>query len=151
TLQLGATIDGFALTNQRTPAGSLAGISHLSTDSSETINGAIVGVGSRGRVHTKTMESVCTGSSDITHTFISRSAPDDLDNSVPMGSDGAREATRNAELILTTTTSPQPVLDDADVRDDAIIVAVGSHSPEARELPGALMARAHVIMEEEGA
>ncbi|WP_240940882.1 ornithine cyclodeaminase family protein [Corynebacterium ammoniagenes] len=151
TLQPAATIDGVALTNLRTPAVSLAGVSHLLTESSEPLNVAIFGVGSQGRAHAKTVESVCAGIRDISFTFISRTQPDDLDNWQQAGSDGAREATRNAELILTTTTSPQPVLDDADVRDDAIIVAVGSHSPEARELPGALMARAHVIMEEEGA
>ena len=43
------------------------------------------------------------------------------------------------------------MIEDSDVPDDAVVVAVGSHSPDARELPGALMARAQVIMEEEGA
>src|SRR5699024_5428665 len=143
--------DGVALTNLRTPAVSLAGISHLLTDSSEPLNVAIFGVGSQGRAHAKTVESVCAGIRDTTFTFISRTQPDDLDNLEQGRCDVVREPSRKAELILTTTTSPQPLLDDADVRDDAIIVAVGSHSPEARELPGALMACAHVIMEEEGA
>src|SRR5699024_4061168 len=84
-------------------------------------------------------------------TFISRTQPADLDNWLQAGSDPAHEAICNAELIITTTTSPQPVIDDAEVRNDAVVVAVGSHSPDARELPRALLARAQVIMEEEAA
>src|SRR5699024_6851356 len=104
TLQPAATIDGVALTNLRTPAGSLAGISHLLTDSSEPLNVAIFGVGSQGRAHSRPVESVCVGIRDTTFTSISRTQPDDLDNWEHVGSDGAREATRNAELILTTST-----------------------------------------------
>lgn len=151
TLQPTATIDGVALTNLRTPAVSLAGVSHLLTTSSQPLNTVIVGVGAQGRAHAKTVESVCAGIRDTNITFISRTQPSDLDNWLAGSSDDAREAIRNAELIITATTSPQPVIEDADVRDDAVVVAVGSHSPDARELPGALLARAQVIMEEEAA
>lgn len=151
TMQPSATIDGIALTNLRTPAVSLAAVSHLITESSEPLNVAIVGVGAQGRCHAKTVESVCEDIRDTDITFISRTQPDDLDNWVAAGSEDASTALKQAELILTTTTSPQPVIDNADVSDNAIIVAVGSHTPDARELPGALMARAQVIMEEEGA
>lgn len=151
TLQPTATIDGVALTNLRTPAVSLAGVSHLLTASSQPLDVVIVGVGAQGRAHAKTVESVCKGIRDTKITFISRTQPTDLDNWLQAGSAAAREAICNAELIITTTTSPQPVLDDADVRNDAVVVAVGSHSADARELPGELLARAQVIMEEEAA
>ncbi|PQM75375.1 ornithine cyclodeaminase family protein [Corynebacterium sp. J010B-136] len=151
TLQPTATIDGVALTNLRTPAVSLAGVSHLLTNSSQPLNTVIVGVGAQGRAHAKTVESVCDGIRETNITFISRTQPADLDNWLAGGSDDARKAIREAELIITTTTSPQPVIEDADVRDDAVVVAVGSHSPDARELPGTLLARAQVIMEEEAA
>lgn len=151
TMQPTATIDGIALTNLRTPAVSLAAVSHLITESSEPLNVVIVGVGAQGRSHAKTVESVCEGVRDTTITFISRTQPEDLSNWVEAGSENAANAVKNAELILTTTTSTQPVINNEDIRDDAIIVAVGSHTPDARELPGELMARAQVIMEEEGA
>lgn len=151
TMQPTATIDGIALTNLRTPAVSLAAVSHLVTESSEPLNVVIVGVGAQGRSHSKTVESVCEGVRDTNITFISRTQPDDLNNWVEAGSADAAKAVKNAELILTTTTSTQPVINNEDVRDDAIIVAVGSHTPDARELPGDLMTRAQVIMEEEGA
>lgn len=151
TMQPTATIDGIALTNLRTPAVSLAAVSHLITDSSEPLNVVIVGVGAQGRSHAKTVESVCEGVRETNISFISRTQPDDLSDWVEAGSEDATNAVKNAELILTTTTSTQPVINNEDVRDDAIIVAVGSHTPDARELPGELMARAQVIMEEEGA
>lgn len=151
TLQPTATIDGVALTNLRTPAVSLAGVSHLLTTSSQPLDVVIVGVGAQGRAHARTVESVCEGIRDTKITFISRTQPADLDNWLQAGSEAAHEAFCNAELIITTTTSPQPVIDDAEVRNDAVVVAVGSHSPDARELPGALLARAQVIMEEEAA
>ncbi|AMJ44094.1 ornithine cyclodeaminase family protein [Corynebacterium stationis] len=151
TLQPIVTIDGVALTNLRTPAVSLAGVSHLLTTSSQPLDVVIVGVGAQGRAHAETVESVCEDIRETNINFISRTQPDDLDNWLQAGSDAAHEAIRNAELIITTTTSPQPVIEDTDVRDDAVIVAVGSHSPDARELPGALLARAQVIMEEEAA
>lgn len=151
TMQPTATIDGIALTNLRTPAVSLAAVSHLITESSEPLNVVIVGVGAQGRSHAKTVESVCEGIRDTNITFVSRTQPDDLNNWVEAGSEDAASAVNNAELILTTTTSTQPVINNEDVRDDAIIVAVGSHTIDARELPGELMARAQVIMEEEGA
>lgn len=151
TMQPTATIDGIALTNLRTPAVSLAAVSHLITESSEPLNVVIVGVGAQGRSHAKTVKSICEDVRDTNITFISRTQPEDLSNWVEAGSENAANAVKNAELILTTTTSTQPVINNEDVRDDAIIVAVGSHTPDARELPGELMARAQVIMEEEGA
>ena len=151
TLQPTATIDGIALTNLRTSAVSLAGVSHLLNESSQPVNVVIVGTGAQGRAHAKTVQSVCEGIRDPKITFISRTQPNDLKNWLRVGDDDARAAIRDAELIITTTTSSEPVIEDSDVRDDAVVVAVGSHSPDARELPGALMARAQVIMEEEGA
>ena len=151
TMQPTATIDGIALTNLRTPAVSLAAVSHLIAESSKPLNVVIVGVGAQGRSHAKTVKSICEDVRDTNITFISRTQPEDLNNWVEAGSENAANAVKNAELILTTTTSTQPVINNEDVRDDAIIVAVGSHTPDARELPGELMARAQVIMEEEGA
>lgn len=151
TLQPTCTIDGVALTNLRTPAVSLAGIAHLITESSEPLNVVIVGTGQQGRAHAATVKSVVEGIRDVNITFQSRTQPDELENWLKVGSDEAKAAVQEAELILTTTTSPEPVLDNDDVGSDAIIVAVGSHSPDARELPGELMGRAQVIMEEEGA
>jgi ornithine cyclodeaminase/alanine dehydrogenase-like protein (mu-crystallin family) len=53
----------------------------------------------------------------------------------------------NADLIVCATTAREPLFDAARVRDHATVVAVGSHEPDARELPGELLGRARVIVE----
>jgi ornithine cyclodeaminase len=40
------------------------------------------------------------------------------------------------------------VLDSTLVADEAVVVAVGSHEPDARELDGALLGRATVVVED---
>lgn len=56
-------------------------------------------------------------------------------------------AVRAADVVLCATTSREPLIDDAWVADDAVVVAIGSHEPDARELPGALLHRATVVVE----
>jgi len=43
------------------------------------------------------------------------------------------------------------LFDAALVADTAVVLAVGSHEPDARELPAALLARATVVVEDPGA
>ncbi|MDK8846958.1 hypothetical protein QP888_10780 [Corynebacterium sp. MSK297] len=63
----------------------------------------------------------------------------------------APTATRETDLILCTTTASEPIPTKDDVSDNAVIVAVGSHSPQARELASDLVASATVIVEDMGA
>ncbi|MCQ9367520.1 GNAT family N-acetyltransferase [Brevibacterium sp. 91QC2O2] len=63
----------------------------------------------------------------------------------------AAEALRAADLVITVTSSGEPLFAAADVKDDAVVVAAGSHAPERRELPGELMGRATVIVESRAA
>lgn len=60
------------------------------------------------------------------------------------------EAVIGADVIVCVTSSPTPVVDDADVLDTAIVAAVGAHQPHTRELPAALMGRAFVAVESRG-
>ncbi|MHC1788794.1 delta(1)-pyrroline-2-carboxylate reductase family protein [Solidesulfovibrio sp.] len=57
------------------------------------------------------------------------------------------QATRQAALIVTATTSCEPVLDDV-VRGDVFVSAVGSFTPEAAELPASLVARAALFVDD---
>lgn len=66
------------------------------------------------------------------------------------GSAEAEAATARAGLILCTTTARSPLFRGDLVRDDAVVVAVGSHEPDARELDARLMGRADVVVEERG-
>ena len=66
---------------------------------------------------------------------------------VAAGSAAANEAVRRAGLVVCATTARTPLFDGAEVADDAVIIAVGSHEPDARELDGTLLGRADVIVE----
>ena len=57
------------------------------------------------------------------------------------------DAVREADVVVCTTSSAVPVVDDADVGDHAVAVAIGAHEPTARELPTALLARGFVVVE----
>jgi ornithine cyclodeaminase len=56
-------------------------------------------------------------------------------------------AVRGADLIVTATTSPTPVVPDAEVAPGAHVTAVGAYTPHTRELPGSLVARAAVVVD----
>lgn len=58
----------------------------------------------------------------------------------------AREIAATCSLIVTTTASGEPILHGADVLPGTHITAVGSDTPEKRELDAALMAKADVVV-----
>jgi ornithine cyclodeaminase len=61
---------------------------------------------------------------------------------------GEREGlTARAGLIVTATTSSEPVLAD-NVRDEAFVAAVGSFTPQAAELPPSLVGRASLFVDD---
>lgn len=147
-----ALIDGIAITNLRTPAVSISCTYDFFADEDATspLRVAIFGTGPQGRAHAATVESTFP-QRDCSITFSSRTEPDALDDSyrwAQAGSAEAREATRCADLILCTTTAAEPIVQRNDVADNAVIVAVGSHSPDARELSTDLVAASHVIVED---
>ena len=58
-----------------------------------------------------------------------------------------REATTDAELIITATTSTEPWLLDADVPPGAFVAAVGADNPAKVELDPQLVARCAVVVD----
>ncbi|MBC3185651.1 ornithine cyclodeaminase family protein [Corynebacterium sp. zg-331] len=67
------------------------------------------------------------------------------------GSAAAVEALTEADVVVCATGTSTPLFAAEDVRGDALVIALGSHTPEAREVPAELMGRATVIVEDEGA
>jgi len=53
-----------------------------------------------------------------------------------------------ADIVVCASSAAEALFDGALVRDGACVVAVGSHEPHVRELDGALMQRAHVVVED---
>ncbi|MFJ8602617.1 ornithine cyclodeaminase family protein [Streptomyces shenzhenensis] len=54
----------------------------------------------------------------------------------------------SADIVVCATTSATPVFDGADLADHAFVVAVGSHTPDARELDGHVFSRASLVLVE---
>ena len=56
-----------------------------------------------------------------------------------------KEAVTDADVITAVTTSREPVFDAADIKDGCHVTGVGAYTPEMREIPAELLARASRI------
>ena len=54
---------------------------------------------------------------------------------------------RDADLVVTVTTAKEPILKSAWLKPGVHINAVGSHRPDLREIDGATLARAKIIVD----
>ena len=152
TLTPYSLLDGTALTTLRTPAVSLAGVKGQLIRDDEPLRAVILGTGAQGRGHARTIESVLDGVRPVSITFIGRQQPTDLGHPwEEAGSTGAADSLANARLVVCATTASEPILTISDVHPAATVIAVGSHTNDARELASDLMGAAHVIVEDVGA
>jgi ornithine cyclodeaminase len=56
-----------------------------------------------------------------------------------------------SDVVVCATTGREPVFDSALLPDHAVVVAVGSHEPDVRELDTALLSRGWVVVESRAA
>ncbi|MFD1861142.1 ornithine cyclodeaminase family protein [Aeromicrobium camelliae] len=158
TLAPRAVLDGIELTALRTPAVSLAGVrQHLLADTSP-LHVVAFGAGIQAIRHVTTTADVVDGIREIASvTFVVRD-PERADlpaelagvacDVVQVGSAEADRAVAQAGIVHCATSAREPVFDSALLRDDAIVIAVGSHDPDAREVDEKLVGRARVIVED---
>jgi ornithine cyclodeaminase/alanine dehydrogenase len=59
----------------------------------------------------------------------------------------AENAVHDADLIVTVTTAKEPILESGWLKPGVHINAVGSHRPDLREIDGATLARAKIIVD----
>ncbi|MDK8767550.1 ornithine cyclodeaminase family protein [Corynebacterium freneyi] len=146
-----ALIDGPALTDVRTPAVSFAGVLEILSARRRPgapLRVAIIGSGPQAVHHALGAAELFGEGPDgegVDVTFVVRT-PRDIDCDVPHTV--ATELPADADFIVCATSASEPVLDDADVADHAVVVAMGAHDPAKRELSGELMGRAAVIVED---
>lgn len=57
-------------------------------------------------------------------------------------------AARTSEVIVTATGASEPLFDSDDVRPGTLVIAVGSHNHDQRELDSKLIARSNVVVED---
>ncbi|MEV6964506.1 ornithine cyclodeaminase family protein [Hamadaea sp. NPDC051192] len=130
TLQPIALLDGTALTTLRTPAVTVAAL-RSALDRLGPLRVVVFGAGPQGHGHAEAL-----------------AARYDVASLQIVSSQGVRPPLRDANVIICATTSAQPVFDSSELRDDAVVAAVGAHTPDAREVDAAYCARATVMVED---
>ena len=149
-----AVVDGIALTNLRTPAVSALAVRHLAPTPSGPERLTVFGTGAQARGHALALLETRTVA-DV--TLVGR-RPEPLERLArevraagalvttrPL--EDAAAAVQDADLICCCTASPTPLFDGSLVKDGAVVVAMGSHFPDAREVDDALVRRASVVVE----
>jgi ornithine cyclodeaminase len=157
TLAPKAAMDGAALTALRTPAVSLAGLAGPLLERPGALRAGIYGTGVQGRRHAITLADFLAGRREIAQlTFVTVTDPitdfppgwDIPVATTAPGSEVERNALQEADLVICCTPSPTPLFDSALLRDDVLVVAMGSHHPDRREIDSQFMGRAQVIVED---
>ena len=143
TLAIRAVLDGTALTTLRTPAVSVAAV--LSRLPDRPLRVAVVGGGPQAVGHVATLAAF--RSLEETAYLVRDPARTDLE-ALRLGSPHAEAALGSADVVVCATSARSPVFDSALLRDDAVVIAVGSHEPDARELDAAIFGRAEVVVED---
>lgn len=143
TLALRAVLDGTALTTLRTPAVSVAAVLPVLPD--RPLHVAVIGSGPQAVGHVRTLAAVRPLAET---TYLVRDPARAPFAAAMLGSDESELALRAADVVVCATSARAPLFDSSLLRDDAVVVAVGSHEPDARELDAALLARAAVVVED---
>jgi thiomorpholine-carboxylate dehydrogenase len=127
-----ATLDGRIITERRTAAVSAVAVDHLAPTSASTL--AILGSGVQARSHLAALQHVRNFTSvrvwsrnpahatAFAHETHSQTAPT------------PEAAVTGADVVITVTSSIQPILEGRWLQPSAIVCAVGSCTPDRREL-----------------
>lgn len=144
-----ALVDGTAITTLRTPAVSAVAADHLAAPGAAEL--VVFGSGPQAWGHVQALRAVrrldrvtiVARNSERAEALAARLRGEGLQAGV-----GDTAAAASATLIVCATTASEPVFDGTLVRDDACVIAVGSHEPTMRELDSVLMARSQVVVED---
>ncbi|WP_040166152.1 ornithine cyclodeaminase family protein [Microbacterium gorillae] len=155
TLSPVAILDGAHLTLLRTPAVTAVAVrALLAADPrgprDRIASLAVIGSGPQAEAHVRVLAAtVSVGAVSIigrtpqrVRALVERLRADGFDARV-----GTPADLPTAEVIVTVTSSSEPVLARAQVADDAIVAAVGSHGTDHRELAADLIRGADLVVE----
>ncbi|MFF0990817.1 ornithine cyclodeaminase family protein [Kocuria nitroreducens] len=149
TLRPLALIDGVVLTAIRTPAISALAIDRLAP--AEATSLLVFGTGPQALYHVRAVAAVRDLKS-VTVVGRSEAKTDGLLGQLRAEGHVAHRGTAadvaEAQLITCCTSAREPLFDGSLVRDDAVVVAMGSHEPDAREVDDALLTRSTVYVED---
>jgi alanine dehydrogenase len=147
-----AIMDGTYVTAVRTAAASGVATRHLARDDARRL--AVVGTGVQANSHIEAMLAVrpfdhvrvAGRTSAKAEAFAAtwRAARPGLRIDA---CSGVEEAVRGADVVVTATSSPEPILEWPWLAPGAHVNAIGSHSPDTRELTTEVVQRARVFVD----
>jgi ornithine cyclodeaminase len=143
------TLDGAVVTARRTAALSLLAAKELAPRPNGPL--LVVGAGTQGRAHLEAFREGL-GTSEVSISSRTAERAEELARHARALGMEARaveepaEALDEAGLVVTATTSREPVLPE-ETPDNVFIAAVGSFEPEAAELAPALISRSTVVVD----
>lgn len=146
-----ALMNASEITAIRTAAVSAVATRLLAREDAQQL--ALVGAGVQGRTHlaalacVRTLKRVRVVARRFEHAqqFAREMQPNFLFPIEPVQTN--EEAVRDADVIVTATSSLDPVIKREWICDGAHINAIGTHSPSSREIDGATMAAARVYVD----
>jgi ornithine cyclodeaminase len=146
-----ALLDGQVVTARRTAALSLLAAQHLASSQAQRGPLLIVGAGAQGKAHLEAFTKwlphcdvfICARTFDSAEALAHRARQQGV-NAQAIGA--TEDILPACGLIITATTSQQPVLADR-VHNDAFIAAVGAYTPQMAELPASLVRRASLFVD----
>jgi ornithine cyclodeaminase/alanine dehydrogenase-like protein (mu-crystallin family) len=150
TLAPAALLDGIGLTNLRTSAVSALAVRRLAAPGARRL--LVFGTGAQGWAHVGALRAVLPQIERVdvvardrgkVEAFVQRCIAEHGLDARAATPDAAAEA----DVIVCATTAREPLFDGAAVRDEATVVAIGSHEPDAREVDERLAGRATVVVE----
>jgi ornithine cyclodeaminase/alanine dehydrogenase-like protein (mu-crystallin family) len=128
-----ALVDGIAVTNVRTAAVSALAVRRLAVPDARRL--LVFGRGPQAHGHVEALRAV---------------RPIEQVDMVGRHHGPVDELVAAADIVCCCTTAREPLFDGTLVADHAVVVAIGSHEPEARETDEALAARATIVVESRG-
>lgn len=145
-------LDGAELTLIRTPAVTALAVKHLLALRGAESAGAVVvfGTSLQADRHIEALQEVCGIRSLVVVGRRAEAAAALAAKWAARGLDaraGDAGEVAAADVVVTATSSPEPVFDGSLVRDSAVVAAMGSHGLDAREIDPLLARRAAVVVE----
>ncbi|SNY47870.1 ornithine cyclodeaminase family protein [Paractinoplanes atraurantiacus] len=147
TLVPRAVLDGAALTALRTPAVSALGVDLVTPPGAHRL--VVFGTGPQARGHVEALRAI-RPIDEVRVVGRDPAKAAAFAESLDASAAGA-EAVADADIVVCCTTARRPLFPGALLAPEAVVVAVGSHEPEAREADDETVSRGGVLVESRAA
>ena len=146
-----ATVDGSYITAIRTACASALATEALANPQTPVLG--ILGAGVQARAHIRALTRVrrferirLYSPSETSAGAIKNEMAPQLNCAVEVA-ENAESVVRDADLLVTVTTAKEPIVKPEWLKPGVHINAVGSHRPDLREIDGATLARAKIVVD----